>query len=155
MPRGLFMPVDRSSLLAILHAQDDIADYAENLAVLLTFRRPDVPSDFRTVFDPFLAKNLEAFEAVRLIVAELDELLEAGFGGAEAQKVRSLAHDVAVKEHEADLIQREALSYLFTHENEITHAGFYHWMRIIREVAGLSNQSENLAELVRMTLESK
>ena len=39
---------------------------------------------FKDMLDEFVRKNMEAFEEARRIIGELDELLEAGFGGAEA-----------------------------------------------------------------------
>ncbi len=155
LPKGLFLPIDRSHLLEILSIQDDIADKAENIGVLLTLKPLVMVEAFKENFKAFLNKNLESFYAVHLVIQQLDELIETGFGGVEAQKVRDLVDDVALKEHEADLIQRALLKDLFAHEEELTHGSFHLWLRVFREVAALSNLSEKLANRVRMTLEFK
>ncbi|MBT8484046.1 MAG: TIGR00153 family protein [Phycisphaerales bacterium] len=153
LPRGLFMPIDRSNLLGILSTQDDLADCAENISVLLTFKIAQAFEPFATMFDAFVAKNMEAFEEVRLIIGELDELLETGFGGPEAQKVKEMVGRVAHREYEADLLQRDLVKQLLRHEEEMSYADFYLWTRLIRQVSGLSNLSENLADSVQLTLE--
>jgi predicted phosphate transport protein (TIGR00153 family) len=153
LPRGLFMPVDRSNLLTILAMQDDLADKAENFAVLLTLKQVEAPEPFAGMFQAFLAKNLEAFENVQAVIGQLDELLETGFGGAEAENVKELVDNVALKEHEADVLQRDLMRELLQHDDAMGYADFYLWTRLIRQVAGISNRAENLANSVRSTLE--
>lgn len=155
LPKGMFLPIDRNHLLEILSIQDDIADKAENIGVLLTIKPLDMIEAFKENFEAFLNKNIESFHAAHLVIKQLDELIETGFGGAEAQKVRNLVDDVALKEHEADLIQRALLKDLFTNETDLTHGSFHLWLRVFREVAAISNLSEKLANRVRMTLEFK
>jgi predicted phosphate transport protein (TIGR00153 family) len=155
LPRSLFLPVDRGNLLEILAIQDSLADAAEDIAVLLTFKPLRMPESIGDEFGVFLTRNLEAFEAVVHVMKQLDELLESGFGGHEAQTVKQLVSEVAVKEHEVDLIQRRILKALFAHEQEMSPGELILWMKIIPQVADLSNLSENLANRVRMTLEVK
>lgn len=155
LPKGLFLPIDRGHLLEILAIQDDIADKAENIGVLLTLKPLEIVEAFKENFKAFLNKNLESFHAAHLVIQRLDELIESGFGGTEAQKVKDLVDDVALKEHEADLIQRDLLKDLYAHEGDLTHGSFHLWLQVFREVAALSNLSEKLANRVRMTLEFK
>jgi uncharacterized protein len=155
LPKGLFMPVDRANILEILSIQDTLADRAENIGVLLTLKQARQPDELKEKLKSFLDKNMEAFNQARRVIGELDELLETGFGGAEAERVKRLVEKVALTEHEADLIQRDLLKALYVHEEELSHGDFNLWMRLVRELASLSNQSERLANRVRMTLEPK
>jgi len=152
LPRGLFLAVDRARLLEILGIQDNIADKAENLASLLTLKTLSLPPGFADPARRFLAKNIEAFEAARLIIHELDELLETGFGGAEAERVVEMVHRVAELEHEADRAQHELLKQLFAHEEQFTHGTFYLWTRVLRQMSQLANLSERLATRIRALL---
>lgn len=155
LPKGMFLPVDRARILEILSTQDNIADKCENMAVQLTLKRLAMLDILRNEFQKFLDKNVEAFRLVRDVVEQLDELLETGFGGAEAEKVKKMVMDVSYKEHEADLLQRSLLKLLYTQEEHMTVGTFYLWSQIIRQVAELSNLSERLANRVRVTLELK
>lgn len=155
VPKRLFLPVDRAELMNILTIQDRIADNAENIAVLLTFKPICFPDALREHFGNLLGKNIEAFSAARLIIHELDELLEYSFGGPEAEKVKRLVDQVALKEHEADLIQRDLLKELFALDETLSPGTFALCMKIFEQVSDLANLSENLANAVRITLERK
>lgn len=155
LPKSLFLPIDRGHLLEILSIQDRIADRAEDIAVLTTLKNIEILPSFKLEFEEFLEKNIVAFDSVRLIIKEMHELLESSFGGAEAEKVRSMIENVAYEEHEVDLIQRQLLKKLFRAENEMSYTTFHVWQKICESLAAISNLSENLAYRVRMTLELK
>ena len=153
LPRGLFMPVDRSNLIRILSIQDSIANRAEDISILLTFKQAGVFEGFQQSFDNFLRTSLETFKLTRNIINELDELVETGFGGVEAQGVREMVDNVALKEHETDVSQQELLRSLLANEESITYGDFFMWTRIIRQVANIADRSENLAVEIRTTLD--
>ena len=155
LPRGLFMPVDRSKLLEILSLQDGIANRAEDVAVLLTFKQAKSFDDFDAAFDIFMGKCLETFNLARNIIELLDELLETGFGGLEAQKVHELIDKVSLKEHEADVSQRELLRLLLDYEDSISYGDFFLWTRVIQQVSGIADRSDKLAATIRNTLETR
>ncbi len=153
--KKLFMPVDRARLLEIIWLQDSIADKAENLGILLTLKPLKKKPPFLVKFREFLNKNLETFQAVKRVISELDELLETSFGGAEAQKVFQMVHEVAVLEHQADRIQHDLLKELFAYEDEMTYGEFFLWIRIFKQIGELANLSEGVANKVRNTLQLK
>jgi len=155
LPGSLFLSIDRGNFLEMLALQDSIADKVEDIAVLLTLRKIEFHTAFEASFFRFLEKNIESFEGVRKIIQELNELLESSFGGVEAEKVKTMVEDVAFKEHEADVLQRELLKALFSVENEISYGVFNHWERVFEATGAISNLSEKLAKCVRMTLDVK
>lgn len=155
MPTGLFMPIARPSLLEILALQDNLADHAEDAAILLTYRPLVIEPSFEKEFKAFLVKNVEAFNAVALIIQEMEQLLETSFGGPEAEKVKKMVERVAFCEHEADLLQRVLVKLIFNKGEAMSPPVFYLWMKVVHEIACLSDESEKLANRVRMTLEVK
>lgn len=155
LPKSLFLPIDRSRLLEILAIQDSLADAAEDIAVLANLYPIVLLDEFKEVFFTFLHKNIEAFDGAFLIIKEMNELLESSFGGSEAHKVRTMVDDVAFKEHEVDLLQRNLLKLFFQKEANLALPAFLLWTRIFEATAALSNLSENLANRVRMSLELK
>lgn len=154
LPRGLFMPVDRSKLLKILNLQDGIANRAENMGVLLTFKQAKTFEGFDPAFDNFMDKCLATFEQTRMVIDQMDELLETSFGGVEAQKVHEMIDEVSLKEYEADVSQRELVRLLLTHEDCISYGDFFLWTRVIQQIGGIADRSDSLASVVRITLES-
>ena len=155
LSKGLFMAVDRGRLSEILETQDNLADMAENLAKLLTLMPLVLPDSFRDQFKQFVDANFRAFEQVHGMVDQLDELLESGFGGAEAERVRQMAMDVAHSEHEADVLQHALLRQLFAEDEHMSKSQFFLWGRIFSQMARLSDTAERLALGLRRTLELK
>ncbi len=153
LPGGLFMPVSKAALLEILSLQDDIADDCEDIGILLTLKDLTLKDIFKEDFKIFLNKNLETYELIKEIIDEFDNLLETSFTGREAEKVRSMVSNVALKEHETDLTQRKLLKNLFSNEDQFTHAEFQLWLLILREIRTLSNTSEKLAHRIRNLLD--
>ena len=153
LPGGLFMPVSKAALLEILSLQDDIADDCEDIGILLTLKDLTLKDIFKEDFKIFLNKNLETYELIKEIIDEFDNLLETSFTGREAEKVRSMVSNVALKEHETDLTQRKLLKNLFSNEDQFTYAEFHLWLLILREIRTLSNTSEKLAHRIRNLLD--
>ena len=148
------MPVDRSNILSILSIQDGIANKCENLGVLLTFKQARRFNGFDEAFNIFLGNCLGTFYSTRDVIERLDELLETGFGGREAQNVHSLISNVALKEHEADVSQREMIRVLLKNEDQISYGDFFLWTRVMRQLAGIADSSDHLAEAVGIMLNS-
>ena len=153
LPGGLFMPVSKAALLEILSLQDDIADDCEDIGILLTLKDLTLKDIFKEDFKIFLNKNLETYELIKEIIDEFDNLLETSFTGREAEKVRSMVSNVALKEHETDLTQRKLLKNIFSNEDQFTYAEFQLWLLILREIRTLSNTSEKLAHRIRNLLD--
>ena len=133
----------------------NLADTAEDVSVMLTIKCFTVPPTVIECFQKFCESNIHAFRMAEAIIDDLDELLETGFGGAEAEKVRTVVHDIAFAEHQADVLQRELLKHVFSDEAGLSAADLNMWIELIKNLAHLSNLSENLANRVQMTLDLK
>jgi predicted phosphate transport protein (TIGR00153 family) len=155
LPRGLFMAIDRGQLLEMLSLQDSIADQAEDIGILMSLRPAKMLEPIREPFQKYAAGNMDAFMKARDVMRELDAVIESGFGGTEASRVDQMVDAVAQAEHEADIMQRDLMKQVLEHENDLSTGDFFVWMRLIHEVAGISNLSEKLANRVRMLLTLK
>jgi len=156
LPKSLLLSlVDRTRLLEILSIQDGIADAAEDVAKIITLRTLKMLPALKTHFPVFLEKNIEAFEGSYDVVKELHDLVESSFGGIEAEKVRNMIDEIAVKEHEADLLQHELLKALIAAEKELSYSEFFIWQSTFSLIARMSDSSEKLANRIRMTLDIK
>lgn len=153
--RRFFMPVNRGQVLRILSQQDSIADIAEDVCVLLTLKQIVIPDDLKDLFRSFHELSIKSVDLVGSIVDELDELIETGFGGAEAEKIRTRARDVAFTEHQVDTIAHELVRGIYARDGELSVGEFHLWMRLTQIMSGLSNTAENLADSITMVLDSK
>ncbi len=153
LPKSLILPIGREHLLEILSIQDRIADSAQDFAVTCTLKQLEILPIFKEEFRLFLDKNIETFDKARSVTQELHELIESSFGGMEAESVRTMVEEVAYREHEVDLIQRQLLKSFFKADDQMSYVTFFQWERLFQSLGSISNLSENLAYRVRMTLE--
>jgi len=154
LPRGIFTPVNRSSILKILDIQDKIGNKSENTAILLTFKQAKKFDGFDDALSEFTNLCIATFHGAEVVIERLDELLETGFGGHEAHNVHELIDKVAVLEHEVDVSQRELIRKLLKYEDSISYGDFFLWTRIIRQLSGIADSADELAAAVRLLLEA-
>ncbi len=180
LPRSLFMPVSRGDLLKVLSSQDDIADCAEDLGVLLTMRPMEpLPEEVERLLrkhteaclavvdkcthvleqlDTLVNASFSGPEAERVLkmmdelsdMEQLDKLVEASFSGPEAQRVLALIDLLDQKEHQADKVQDQLAKIFFKHEDEFKPAALYVWMKVFNKVGDLANHSKKVAKNIRL-----
>lgn len=155
LPKSLFMPIDRGHFLEILAVQDSIADCAEAAGITLALRNLDGYDLFQADLTDFFVKSSEVFWDAKRIIEEIDELLEAAFGGLEAEKVKIMVEETAYKEHKAQKQKQLLLKKLFNEGEDLSPPAFYHWLRLIEDVGAIAQRSEKLANRIRMVLELK
>ena len=152
LPSTIFTPVDRADLLDILRFQDRISDVAEDVAVVLTMKPLPFPEEIRELFWKFLDQVMVTVEQYAKINDELDELMEASFGGAEAGKVMQMITTLGEMEHETDRSQHDLLRKLLTMENELGALNIVLWMRVFQLVGDIANGAERTGNRVRLFL---
>ncbi|MEX0961746.1 MAG: TIGR00153 family protein [Simkaniaceae bacterium] len=155
LPRSLFLPIDQGQFLDILTIQDDLADKAEDIANLLTFKELQDVGNMKEHLQRFYKKACETFWDARKIMKEINELIESSFGGQEAEKVKRMVEATSYKEHEADVMKRDLLKKFFGISDQLSPTDFYLWINLIEEIGALSHISERLANRIRMILELK
>lgn len=153
LPRTYFMPVDRRDLLSLLHEQDKIADLCEDIAIVLTLRKPlPFPPVLKERLLAVVDRVVETCETGRKIIDELDELLESSFGGVEADRVTSLINKVSQQEHEVDKAIYTLAQELFKHEEAIGGTALGLWQKILELLGGLANAAEGIGDQLRLMM---
>jgi predicted phosphate transport protein (TIGR00153 family) len=102
LPRSIFLPVDRADLLNVLSLQDSIPDTVEDLALLLTVRRTTVPPSWREPILEYVDRSVETFRTASEVLGSLENLIEVGLAGPEAESVLGKINKVGQMEWEAD-----------------------------------------------------
>jgi predicted phosphate transport protein (TIGR00153 family) len=152
MPRTLFMPVARVDLLEVLSAQDDICDGAEDIGVLLSLRPLPVPEFMRDQLRALIESVKVTFAKSCEIIKEFDVLLAASFRGPERVKVLAMIDELSELEHQADKEQDKLLKAFFKHEDSFKPAEIYIWMKVIALIGDIANNSETMANRVRLVV---
>jgi len=153
VPKTLFLPVDRRDLLRLLSAQDDIPDMVEDLAVVATLK-PDlpVPSGLVEELDRVIKLVMDCVQRAMEIGETLDELLEAGFGGPEADRVFELIRELGHKEHVADKRQYKLSQLLVELADELKKEEFIIWVELIKNLGRVANSAERYGKELRNIL---
>lgn len=152
LPSTIFTPVDRADLLDILRFQDRISDVAEDVAVIMSMKSLPFPEEIRELFWDFMDKVMVTVEQYAKINDELDELMEASFGGAEAGKVMEMISNLGEMEHATDRSQHDLLRKLLSMEKEMGALNIVLWMRVFQLVGDIANGAERTGNRVRLFL---
>jgi uncharacterized protein len=152
MPTSLLMPVDRKDLLGLISDQDSLADTAESIAKIVTYRDMVVPEGLKQSLDELLEGTMEVTSEAVEMIERLDELLEVGFGGREMAKVTTMIAGVRRSEHNIDNVIHRTRKNLFSMEAELDPVSVMFWYKIIEQVGNLSDQSENIADRILLFL---
>jgi predicted phosphate transport protein (TIGR00153 family) len=152
MPKTLFLPVDRRDLLTLLRDQDALADNTEKISQILTSRTMEVPEGIKDLLDELLEATMEISSAAKLMVEELDELVQVGFGGREYDKVIKMIAVVRKSEHNIDHILHNIKRKLFTLEDTLNPVSVMFWYQLIELLGDISNQAENMSDRLLLFL---
>ncbi len=155
LPKSLFLPVDRGSLLDILALQDALSDQAEKIAQTATYKLLELPKSMKPSFTLLCTQTMELFWLTRQVISELDELLESSFGGIEAEKVKTMVEQIAFREYENASLQVTLLRQLYQDGAHLPYPDFHLCHTLIGDIGELSRISEKLGNRIRMLLELK
>lgn len=155
LPRSIFLPVDRVDFLSVLSQQDSIPDTVEDISVLLTVRKTFVPPSWRDLLLNYVDRCVETFRATAGVVSQLDELVDVGLTGPDAEDVLEKINRIGQLEWEADKAQFEMLHKMFEMEDQLKPVDLFWWSKIFRELGDIANYSEKTADRIRLMLYKK
>lgn len=154
IPKTFFLPVYRGDLLGYLKLQDDMADSAEDLAVLLTLKRLEMPESLTDSVIDYVRKVVDVCEQCYRVTEQLQGLVEAGFSAGEVDRLVAEVAAVEKAEWEADRQQYALGKGFFALEDEIRATDIFLWSRVIGELGQLANFAEKTGDRVRRMLTS-
>ncbi|MBK5939439.1 TIGR00153 family protein [Halochromatium roseum] len=146
LPRSLFLPVDRRDLLEVLEVQDAIADTAQDIAGLLLQRQMTVPDAMQEHLKQLIRRCVDACTQSHAIIDELDELIETGFRGPEAERVEGMVAELNRIETETDDLAIALARKLFEHEDEMSPISVVFWYRLIEWIGNLADNAEKVGD---------
>lgn len=152
LPKSIFMPVDRRDLLEILDLQDSIADTAQDIAGMMVVRRMKLPEPVHLPMLVLTNRCVDACNQLAKIMNELDELLETGFRGPEADLVMYMIDELNKIETDTDVQAIAVMRLLFEHENEIGPVSTIMWDRVIHWIGDLANFAERAGNRHRLLI---
>ncbi|WP_237057213.1 TIGR00153 family protein [Microbulbifer sediminum] len=152
LPDSLFMPVSRSDLLELLHAQDEVANTAQDIAGLAIGRKMQIPAplqvQMKTFVDSAVATSAQALRAIN----ELDELLESGFAGREVDIAQRMTEELDDLERKSDKLEVEIRAALFDIEKDLPPVDVIFLYRVIEWIGDLADKSHSVGNRLQLLL---
>jgi uncharacterized protein len=152
LPATFLMPVGRRDLLDLLGRQDAIADAAQDVAGLVAVGQLPVPDAMDPQIMPFVQRVVDAVQMSRSAIDALDELVETGFRGREAENVLTIVDAVDRIETETDTLGMELVRTLVDQEAGMGALAIVFWYQLIRSLGDVADEAENVGDRLRLLL---
>ncbi|WP_439240754.1 MULTISPECIES: TIGR00153 family protein [unclassified Lonepinella] len=152
LPRGLFLPIDRTDLLELVTQQDKLANYAKDIAGRMVGRQFGIPESLQQDFMDFLCRSLDATVQAHNVIREMDQLLETGFKGRELKFVNDMINELDIIEDDTDQMQiklRRMLRQIESNYNPIDVMFLY---KIFEWVGVLADQAQRVGSRIELML---
>lgn len=152
LPKSLLMPVDRRDLLDVLAMQDSIADTAQDVAGLLIERKMEVPQGMAAPLLALVDRCVDTCNEAGKIIEELDELVEMGFRGREANQVEEMVATLNKIEDETDEMGMQLTRSLFAQEDSMSPVSVMFWYQLIQWIGDLADYAEKVGDRLRLLI---
>jgi len=152
LPKGLFMPVERTDLLGLLSSQDKIANKGKDIAGLITGRRMEFPAEVEQELKAYLTRSIDASHQAAVAIQQLDELLESGFKGREV----TIAEEMVIKldeiENDVDVLQIKIRRKIFELEADLPPVNVIFMYKVIEWIGDMSDLSQQVGSRLELLL---
>lgn len=152
LSKSLFLPVPRSDLLELLSVQDKIANRAKDIAGLMVGRRMHLPAAIHPSLLAYVQRCVEASAQALEALQKLDELLEAGFSGREADLVANMVQQIEAIERDTDRLQVEVRRTLYSLEADMPPVDVMFLYQIIEWIGDVADRAERVGNRLELLL---
>ena len=152
LPAGLFLPVARADLLDLLGHQDALANTARDIAGRVLGRKLYFPEALHAGVTELVAKTVATCATAQKIIDRLDELMDTGFKGPQAQIVIEMIEEVEDLEHETDMLVVKVRQDFFAIEEQYAPIQVIFLYRVLDLIAELADDAERVAHRVQLML---
>jgi len=149
------LSVGRYELTRFLAYQDNIADSAEDFAVVATLRKTTVLPELEADFLTFVDQVIKVIEHLLELAEELSLLAETTFTGKEAERVLESVDKINEEEWQADRLQRKFSQHYYSLEDKLDPVTLYFYDKYCRTLSAVSNDAEKTAKYLRQVISKK
>ena len=155
IPSTYILPVSRGDLLGYLKAQDNMADAAEDVAVLLTLKRLSLPSAIREQTMQYVETVLHVCECAYALTDHFQTVVDEGFSADGLEGLMGQVAKTEKGEWESDCAQYKLSQDLFALENELSAVDIMLWFQVFKVLGDLADYAEDVAAQVRRMVTSR
>jgi predicted phosphate transport protein (TIGR00153 family) len=152
LPKSIFMPVARTTLLDLLRMQDRIANKAKDIAGIMLGRQMQIPASMAELMQEFLQSSLQVTSQAVDTLNELDELVVTGFRGREAEVVDKMITRLDELESETDSREKQLRLMLFKQEKDLPPIDVMFLYQVIDWVGELADRAQQVGSRFQLLL---
>jgi predicted phosphate transport protein (TIGR00153 family) len=150
-----FLSVGQHELSRFLAYQDDIADAAEDYAVVLFLRKTKIPPELKNDFMAFVEQVISVSEQLLNLESEISTLAEAAFTGKEAENVLEGIKKIGEEEWKADRLGRRFARRFYSMEDKLDPITIIFLDKYCKRLSAISNNAEKTAKFLRVIIRKK
>jgi len=150
-----FLSVGRHELSELLTYMDDVADAAEDFAVVLTLRRTKMPEELKKDFMAFVEQIISVSEQLMVLANRLSTVAEAAFGGQEAEEMMEAIKVIGEEEWKADRLGRKFARNFYSMEDKLDPITILFLDKYCKTLNSVANNAENTAKYLRLVIRKK
>ena len=148
------LSVGRYELLHFLTYQDNVADAAEDFAVVALLRKTQVPAPVKDDFLAFVDQVIYVSNHLLNLAEELTVLAESAFTGKEAENVLAGINDIGEEEWKADKLQRRFARKSYDLEGTIDPITLVFLDKYCKNLSAIANGAEKAGKYLRQIIGS-
>jgi len=152
LPRGLFLPIDRTDLLELVTQQDKLANYAKDIAGRMIGRQFGIPEEMQESFLKYVQRSLDSIHQAHRVIEEMDQLLETGFKGRELKLVNTMIQELDSIEDDTDQMQIQLRKMLLGIESRYNPIDVMFLYKVIEWVGVLADQAQRVGSRIELML---
>jgi predicted phosphate transport protein (TIGR00153 family) len=150
-----FLSVGQNEISRFLAYQDDIADAAEDYAVVLLLRKTKIPQELKADFITFVEQVISVSELLMNLESEISTLAEAAFTGEEAENVLEGIKKIGEEEWKADRLERKFARHFYSMEDKLDPITIMFLDKYCKRLSAISNNAERTAKYMRLIIRKK
>lgn len=152
LPRGLFMPIDRTDLLELVTQQDKLANFAKDIAGRMIGRQFTFPAEMQADFSKYVSRSIDAAVQAHKVIDEMDKLLETGFKGRELTFVNTMINELDTIEDDTDQMQIQLRMMLRQVEEQYNPIDIMFLYKILEWIGVLADQAQRVGSRIELML---
>lgn len=149
------LSVGQHEISRFLAYQDDIADAAEDYAVVLLLRKTKIPQELKADFMAFVEQVIGVSEQLLNLENEISTLAEAAFTGEEAENVLKGIKKIGEEEWKADRLERKFARHFYSMEDKLDPITIMFLDKYCKRLSAISNNAERTAKYMRLIIRKK
>ncbi|SUC09285.1 phosphate transport regulator [Pasteurella canis] len=152
LPRGLFMPIDRTDLLELVTQQDKLANFAKDISGRMIGRHFAIPEEMQPEFEKYLKRSLDSIVQAHRVIDEMEQLLETGFKGRELDLVNRMINELDAIEDDTDQMQIYLRKMLLSIESRYNPIDVMFLYKTLEWVGVLADQAQRVGSRIELML---